>query len=1114
MNKINIKQSKRFLLSTILVIGLLLGSVNSTVNVVAQDDWHNPAQGRVDQVFKNPEAQISEDGMVEYRKSIENTGMDEFIITLDVITKSIIEKGVGASVVLVMDISESMERVTPEGRTLLSYSKEAAARFATEFLKQGHKGNLMGLVSYDNIATDEISSPYVPNSPSFTDDASTFVNAVNSMRTFNGQTNIQAGLYKARKILETDTSDNPQYIIVFSDGAANYSYPATNAEPIGATLITPYTSPKGQYFDMTFKLTDFDYSKETTIKGYNVNGYTVSEHYIPTISEAIIAKEIYDIDVYSVFFSNPNIPESEYYEGVFGMMNVATSGQYHELNDIAGLSDLFYKLEQDIINKTKLWKVVDPMGDFVSFDGFPQAQTPPGVSFNNATNTLVWNLLDANVTPQLTDDGRFKYSLSYKIVLQSNDMGFENDKAYQTNKTTTLDYLFNQAASPDNEKKSLEFEVPIVRGASTNDKFLQVLPIDMVAYQGGQSVSGNSFPRPYFSIRDSSGVPLTQDELDKLTFYIDGVPHVPYEHEFFIYEYPFRAYFVNTETGEVHNDPAEQIHTDDMGLYTIRLSTRDMNGHVYYSTAMDDQNNIYDFRFYQNSTLEVRPQYLEKPTVFTNYIEGAPSDLTNLNEPTAFVEAGTNFTNSAGIPVETQHYKPDIRLMVDAVMPDAERGILAALGQQLQLNDYKVYMSYLNMVNHENGNIIVTPSKPVTVFYPYPEGADKSTHFKVFHFYKINRGINKPLEFDYDELTPAMFEKGIAFTVDSFSPFVIIHEREKFVVKFDLNGGTGKAPTSQYDDQLVLEGSYVTKPENPAKQGYSFMGWEVREGKVAKLWNFENDKVYTNITLIARWIHNGSNEPVPPVNGGTNGGTIGGGAGGNASGTGTSSGVTINTGNPPKLNKLDHFAFMVGYPDNSFQPSGNMTRAEACMMFAKLMLKQPIIPKPFESSFTDVPESAWYSNAIGYLQLTGIIKEKGDKFRPNAPITRAEFAVLAAGFERLSGSYEPVFRDVPENHWAAQEIHLASKKGWISGYSDKTFRPEQNITRAEVVTLANRMLERKADKVFVRKNKDIVRQFNDLNEDHWAYFEIMEATNAHYYLRNSDFSETWNSIWK
>ena len=218
---------------------------------------------------------------------------------------------------------------------------------------------------------------------------------------------------------------------------------------------------------------------------------------------------------------------------------------------------------------------------------------------------------------------------------------------------------------------------------------------------------------------------------------------------------------------------------------------------------------------------------------------------------------------------------------------------------------------------------------------------------------------------------------------------------------------------------------------------------------------------------------------------------------------------TENTYKTATLNKTDHFAFLKGYPGGGFAPGKNMSRAEVTTMFARLLTEQMEANKSYPASFSDVTSAHWAANYIGYMEQFGIVRGYSDgTFRPNAPITRAEFAAICCRFEKLT-SGTVTFSDVPASHWAAKSIAYAAKRGWVTGYADGTFKPGNNITRAEVAAVTCRLLERSADKEYIRAHlKELPRVFADMNEQHWAYWYVMEAANGHDYTKSGN-TETW-----
>jgi len=227
--------------------------------------------------------------------------------------------------------------------------------------------------------------------------------------------------------------------------------------------------------------------------------------------------------------------------------------------------------------------------------------------------------------------------------------------------------------------------------------------------------------------------------------------------------------------------------------------------------------------------------------------------------------------------------------------------------------------------------------------------------------------------------------------------------------------------------------------------------------------------------------------------------------------------VTFVNKKIPTLNKNDHFAYMQGYTDGTFGPSLNMTRAEAVVMFSRLLTKKMNESDDYRNDYyPDVDQKKWYANQIGYMQILGVLADysRDGNFRPNEPVTRAEFATLAAHFDNLILTDTNIFSDVPDDHWAVKYINSAAEKGWIKGYPEGTFKPEDYIRRAEVVTLVNRILERAADKAYIAANLETLpRSYSDLTTVHWAYLDIMEASIGHDFIKDGT-QEKWTAVYK
>ena len=220
----------------------------------------------------------------------------------------------------------------------------------------------------------------------------------------------------------------------------------------------------------------------------------------------------------------------------------------------------------------------------------------------------------------------------------------------------------------------------------------------------------------------------------------------------------------------------------------------------------------------------------------------------------------------------------------------------------------------------------------------------------------------------------------------------------------------------------------------------------------------------------------------------------------------------------PTLNTGDHYAYVMGYPDGTVRPNGSITRAEVSTILFRL-LSDKTRDEYFttESSFTDVKAGAWYNNSIATLEKAGVIVDtaKGGAFRPNEAITRAELAAMLAQFSDAKPVKGVKFSDVSAEHWAYEAIAIAAKMGWIEGYPDGTFRPDATITRAEMMTLVNRALERVPSDEDHLLSKRVMLTFPDCKSGDWFYIAVQEATNSHTYERaatEKNGDEQWTAL--
>lgn len=308
-----------------------------------------------------------------------------------------------------------------------------------------------------------------------------------------------------------------------------------------------------------------------------------------------------------------------------------------------------------------------------------------------------------------------------------------------------------------------------------------------------------------------------------------------------------------------------------------------------------------------------------------------------------------------------------------------------------------------------------------------------------------------------------------------------------YEVTGDIPSDAGAVPAAA---KVKKGGSYTVAPVQTTSQSrYTFSGWRINGvGDVVT----EIKDIQQDVKLIGVWTRRSS-----------------GGGGGSSKPT-----VDIPDDVPTGLNGDDHFAYIVGYPNGNVEPNGNITRAEVATIFFRLLTEEVRTANSTQSnSLSDVTRGQWFNHAVSTLSSMGIVKGHNDgTFAPNAPITRAEFAAIAARFDDKNTDTSSKFTDIA-SHWAKNEIGIAANKGWINGYPDGTFRPNQYITRAEAMTLVNRVLNRLPE-----NSSDLLDSMikwpDNSDVSAWYYLAVQEATNSHAYSDKSkdDKYEKWTTI--
>ena len=289
------------------------------------------------------------------------------------------------------------------------------------------------------------------------------------------------------------------------------------------------------------------------------------------------------------------------------------------------------------------------------------------------------------------------------------------------------------------------------------------------------------------------------------------------------------------------------------------------------------------------------------------------------------------------------------------------------------------------------------------------------------------------------------------------------HHSTRYTLHYESNGGTA------YKDERYSSGTKVTLDKTPTRESYTFTGWYADQALTQKITTVTMN---SNKTVYAGW---------------------------------------EATGVPDKLNGDDHYAYVIGYLDGNVRPNANVSRAETATIFFRL-LKSDIRDGNLiaDNGFSDVSDGQWHNKAISTMAKLGIVKgRRADSFDPDASITRAEFAAICARFNTKPVENSSSFSDI-SGHWAENEIERAAAFGWISGYPDGTFHPDARITRAEAMTMINRVLCR-----MPQSESDLLDSmvtWPDNKPSDWHYLAVQEATNSHDFDRKGEVGESWTKL--
>ena len=760
--------------------------------------------------------------------------------------------------------------------------------------------------------------------------------------------------------------------------------------------------------------------------------------------------------------------------------------------------------------------------------------------YRGTETTLITNeqLLEQTITGDTTFTAQ--YSTLYTVTVEGSYAGNNSGAGqYTAGDTVTIDagshagltfkgwtVTSDNAPLVDATNTTTTFTMPagnvtVTANWASNEK-IQVTPADIIIYMGGKPYEGAvdgsgtiitnqnaGLPEPGFrvtlpdALKDKGITSLTFKEKDgdrTWTFQpYDGQPDTA------VYKLvpakgqeATRVQFTKADGTVIPSDEFEvgrEVNTSfQMGLYKGSGETKvgdiivEVDGVEY---AVD------------SSTGELTVLGTTEKVSITTVTDQAPTN----GQAGAVETAGTTYTiNDSEVKVTDG----DVSLLFDSIINHTGNDRtgkletrasewLTSQGTVPTAQHQFVYeLKYLDLVDANNGNAWVTASQDLTIYWPYPAGTNKDTEFTLLHFEGLHREMDTSEIGDQianctvSEVTVVgKTDTHIVLKVGSagFSPFALVWEEKIPTYTITATAGTGGSITPA-GVTTVQEGgsqSYTIK----ADSGYHISDVKVNgvSGGAVESYTFTN--VRSNQTIAVTFSRNSS------------GG--GGGGGGHTKPSDPDEDIPdesgpadpFDTGVGNWLNTKDHNAYLGGYGGGLFGPDDNMTRGQAAQMFYNLLLDKDV---PITVSFTDVAPDAWYATAVNTLASLGIVTGYGNgQFGPDDSITRAQFTTIAMRFANLDTSGENIFTDVSEDDWFYEFVVGAIKYGWIGGYPDGRFGPNDTITRAQVTTIVNRMLGRSADEDYVERNIEELTRFTDVPDTHWAYYNIMEATNAHDY---------------
>ena len=673
---------------------------------------------------------------------------------------------------------------------------------------------------------------------------------------------------------------------------------------------------------------------------------------------------------------------------------------------------------------------------------------------------------------------------------------------------------------------------------------ITVTPASITIYMGGEQgyegvvdgdgqivANNSSLPEPGFTVglpEELSGADVTQ--LKFIEINDDGTP-TGKEWKFVSYDGgPDTEVYKLAPTEDGTNRDATRVQFSD-GKTVITSDKFDVGANVNKTFTMslykgEGESAVGDIVVeYNGNTYSV-----DSTATATLTVRGTTDTpkYADLNAPVEAGKPGLEATDGTTYTINGGDVEADaegVGLLFDDIInykygEDAERLTLLKdrVNQELGNTDAKrrYEFKYLDLVDRHNGNAWVKASGSVTVSWPLPAGTDSDTTFTLLHFEDVHRSLSSSEINDKistctveDIENVEVTDTHVTFEVGSggFSPFALVWEtaaEQPSVEKHTITASAGHGGKISPDGTVTVDEGENQTFTITANSGYSIADVVVDGKSVGAVESYTFDNVTEDHTINVTFERDYTPPPYDP--------------GDPDPEPEPDDPEPDEPDTPDDLNTVDHFSYVVGYEDGTVMPQKQITRAEVATIFYRL-LKEDVRDENTTdvSDFSDVSSSDWYGTTVATLADMGIVKGYEDgTFRPNASITRAEFAAIATRFfEETGATYEPgTFTDVTGSEWFAGAIMDAVNLGLIGGYEDGTVRPNNNITRAEACAIVNRTLGRVPDADHLLP-EDEMKTWSDNPESAWFYADMQEATNGHEYewiTEDGNKVENWTDL--